>query len=168
MSQATRIYGHSRGYRNLTLFAIAAMGISGFQLDRGAGINPVALVGLLSFAGLFFYAWRRTTRRVVVLQIEEEGFSILDPAQPMGLIRFDEIEELRIYALLERPMVAFRLHEPHQVRRRGPAMIRLFAKPLWSLRHYPIVLQLDAWNDQVASVKSVAVKAGIPIRSELL
>jgi hypothetical protein len=47
-------------------------------------------------------------------------------------------------------------------------MIRLFAKPLWSLRHYPIVLQLDAWNDQVAAVKSVAVKAGVPIRSELL
>jgi hypothetical protein len=30
------------------------------------------------------------------------------------------------------------------------------------------VVQLDEWNDQVAAIKSVAVRSGIPIRSELL
>ena len=89
-------------------------------------------------------------------------------AQPFGLIEFDEIEELRIYALLERPMIAFRLHHPDRLRRRGPAVLRAVSKMTWPLQHYQVVVELDAWNDQVAAIKSVAVKSGIPIRSELL
>jgi hypothetical protein len=168
MSQQTPIYGHSRGYRALALFSIGVAAILVFGLQRGSGIGAVRLSGVLGFTGLFFYAWRRFAQRVEVIRIEEHGFSILDPAQPLGLLEFEELEEIRIYALLERPTIAFRLYDPDTVRCRTPAIFRLGAAVLWQVRHYQIVVELDEWNDQVAAIKSVAVKAGIPIRSELL
>ncbi|HKK49901.1 MAG TPA: hypothetical protein VJ932_12455 [Alkalispirochaeta sp.] len=168
MSHHTPIYGHSRGYRALAFFSIAVAAVLVLGVQRGIGIGPVRIAGVLGFTGLFFYAWRRFSQRHEVLRIEENGFSVQDPAQPIGLIEFDEIEEMRIYALRERPTVAFRLHDADSVRRRGPALLRCGAKYLWQLRTYQVVVELDAWNDQVAAVKSVAVKAGIPIRSELI
>ncbi|MFW5694115.1 MAG: hypothetical protein ACOCYB_03025 [Alkalispirochaeta sp.] len=168
MSQHTPIYGHSRGYRALALFSIAIAGMLVFGVQRTVGIGTVRLAGVLGFTGLFFYAWRRFAQRSEVLRIEDSGFSVEDPAQPFGLIEFDEIEEIRIYALLERPTVAFRLYDPNAVRRRGPATLRIGASILWHMRTYQIVVELDEWNDQVAAIKSVAVKAGIPIRSELI
>jgi hypothetical protein len=102
------------------------------------------------------------------MAIDETGFQLHDPTQPFGLIEFDEIEEIRIYALLEHPMVGFRLQDPDLIRRQGPAITRVAVKPVWAMRHYHIVLELDHLNDQVAAIKSVAVRAGIPIRSELI
>ncbi len=168
MSSNTPIYGHSRGYRVLAVFAMVATVVSLLDLARAMGPRIVGVAGAIGFAAIFVYSWRRAVRRVVVLHIQESGFSVDDPAQPFGLIEFDEIEELRIYALMERPVVAFRLHHPDHLRRRGPVLIRAMAKVSWPWRQYHIVVQLDAWNDQVASIKSVAVKAGVPIRSELL
>jgi hypothetical protein len=168
MSQHTPIYGHSRGYRTLAILAMVAVIFSFLDFRSGYGISAIGLIGLVGFSALFFYAWFRSTRRVVVLTIEETGFAVEDPAQTFGLIEFEEIEEIRIYALLEHPMIAFRLHHPDQVRRRGPAVMRVVVKAFWPLQHYQIVVQLDEWNDQVAAIKSVAVRSGIPIRSELL
>ncbi len=168
MSQYTPIYGYSRGYRALAFFSIAVTAVLVLGIQRGVGIGPVRLAGIVGFTSLFFYAWYRFSQRREVLRIEEAGFSVQDPAQPLGLIEFDEIEEIRIYALLERPTVAFRLQDADFVRRRGPAMLRWGTKYLWGMRTYHITVELDEWNDQVAAIKSVAVKAGIPIRSELL
>ncbi|MEX2442553.1 MAG: hypothetical protein WD492_03030 [Alkalispirochaeta sp.] len=168
MSQHTPIYGHSRGYRALALFSIGVAAILVLGIQRGSGIGTVRFGGVLGFTALFFYAWRRFAQRVEVLRIEDKGFSVQDPAQPLGLIEFDEIEEIRIYALLERPTVAFRLQDPDSVRQRTPAIYRIGTNLLWPLRHYQVVVELDEWNDEVAAVKSVAVKAGIPIRSELI
>lgn len=168
MSPPTPIYGHSRGYRALALLAMVGIVVSLVDVATGAGVRVVGITGLTGFSVLFFYAWRKSSRRVVVLRIQEEGFSIDDPAQPFGVIPFHEIEEIRIYALLEYPMVAFRLHNPDHLRRRGPVLLRMISKPMWHLSHYQIVVQLDAWNDQVASIKSVATRTGIPVRSELV
>ena len=166
MSQRTPIYGHSRGYRLLALFSVAAVAVSVIVFD--VGYDPVAVAGAIGFAVLFFYSWRRAARRVVVLTIEDDGFTVLDPAQPLGLITFDEIEEIRIYALLEHPTIGFRLTDPDRIRRRGPAVLRVLNKPFWTARHYHVVVQLDNLNDQVAAIRSTAARAGIPIRSELL
>lgn len=168
MDDRTAIYGHSRGYRALAFLAIAACIVSMLGFSRNSGFSSVETIGLIGFSILFLYAWRRSVRRVVVMRIAEEGFVIEDPAQPFGLLGFEEIEEIRIYALLERPMVAFRLHDPDRLRRRGPALLRMLVKAVWPLRHYQVLIQLDSWDDQVGAVKSVAVKAGIPIRSELI
>lgn len=168
MSQPTPIYGRSRSYRFLALLALVALVVSFFRVIDASGGSPVGIAGIAGFSALFFYSWRRSVRRVPVMHIQESGFSVDDPAQPFGLIEFDEIEEIRIYALLEHPMVAFRLHHPDQLRRRGPALLRMITKPAWHLSHYQVVVELDAWDDQVAAVKSVAVKAGVPIRSELI
>jgi hypothetical protein len=46
--------------------------------------------------------------------------------------------------------------------------MRVLVKPIWRFRHYQIILQLDDLDDQVAAIKSVAVRVGIPVRSELL
>ena len=90
MSHHTPIYGHSRGYRTLALLAVAAIVVSFLDIERGVGMSSVGIVGLIGFSALFFYAWRRAARRVVVMNIQEGGFSIDDPAQPFGLIEFDE------------------------------------------------------------------------------
>lgn len=168
MSPNTPIYGHSRGYRALALFSIGVAIFLVLGLQRSPGIGTVRLSGVLGFTGLFFYAWRRYSQRVEMLRIEDRGFSVQDPALPLGLIEFDEIEEIRIYALLERPTIAFRLHDPDTVRRRAPAFARLTTIVLWQVKSYQVVVELDEWNDQVAAIKSVAVQAGIPIRSELI
>ncbi|MCG8478161.1 MAG: hypothetical protein MI724_03625 [Spirochaetales bacterium] len=166
MSQNTPIYGHSRGYRLLALFSVVAVAVSVFAFD--VGFDPVAIAGTIGFAALFLYSWRRSARRIVVLNIEDDGFAVLDPAQPLGLITFEEIEEIRIYALLEHPTIGFRLTDPDRIRRRGPAVLRVLNKPFWTIRHYQVVVQLDNLNDQVAAIRSTAARCGIPVRSELL
>lgn len=168
MSQHTPIYGHSGGYRALSLFAVGATAILILGLQRGAPIGAVRLGGILGFAALSLYAWQRFSRRTEVLRIMDNGFAIQDPAQPLGLIEFDEIAEIRIYALLERPRIAFQLHTPHSVRCRAPVIFRLATLFIWQMRHYQVVVELDEWNDQLVAIKSVAVRAGIPIRSELI
>ncbi|MFW5827899.1 MAG: hypothetical protein ACOCU4_07400, partial [Alkalispirochaeta sp.] len=105
MGQHTPIYGYSRGYRALAFFSIAVTAVLVVGIQGGTGIGPVRLAGIFGFTILFFYAWYRFSQRREVLRIEENGFSVQDPAQPFGLIEFDEIEEIRIYALLERPTV---------------------------------------------------------------
>ena len=119
MNPNAPIYGHSRGYRLLALLSIAAVVVSFLDFDRPTGLSVVGIVGIVGFTGLFLYSWRRATKRVVVMQIEDTGFAVVDPTQHFGLIEFDEIDEIRIYALLEQPMVAFRLADPNPVRRRG-------------------------------------------------
>lgn len=117
---------------------------------------------------LFLYAWARAARRTPVVVIEELGFSVVDPALPLGLVHFGEIEEVRIYATLANPVVAFRFHDPDTVRRRAPAAFRLALKGWWRLHHYHVVVQLDHLNDQVAAIQSTALRAGVPVTSELV
>ncbi len=168
MKDGTTIYGYSRGYRFLSLFSVFAIVIVGILLTRSPGIDPVAVSGLVGFSVLFFYSWSRASRRVAVIKIEENGLDILDPAIPLGIVRYEEIEEVRIYATLAQPTVAFRLHDPEQVRRRGPMLLRGFLFLLWLIHHYQIAIQLDHLDDQVAAIKSVAARHGIPVRSELI
>lgn len=168
MNDETVIYGHSRGYRVLAAFSALALTLSFSAVVGYSGGNPVAIAGTVGFGYLTVYAWRRCSRRIEVMRITDVGFNVTDPAQPLGLIRYEEIEELRIYALHSVPTVGIRLTEPDHIRRRGPAIMRLITKPIWMLRHYQVILELDGLNDQVAAIKSVAVKMGIPIRSELL
>lgn len=168
MGADTPIYGHSRGYRTLAWVAAAALAVSTFVMIQSPGFSPVATTGTVGFGALFFYAWNRSQRRLVVLVIEEEGFSIQDPALMVGLCRYEEIEEIRIWALAARPMVAFRFHEPDHIRRRAPVLLRAAGKPFWRWRHYHIVVELERLDDQVAAIKSTAARVGIPVRSELL
>jgi len=168
MHDGTRIYGYSRGYRFLALFSVFGIVITGILVTESRGIDPVALTGLIGFSALFLYCWSRASRRVVVLSIEADGIRVMDPAIPLGLVRYDEIEEIRIYAMLAQPTVAFRLHDSETVRRRSPTMVRILLHVFWHLRHYHIVIQLDHLDDQVAAIKSVAAKQGIPVRSELI
>jgi hypothetical protein len=152
----------------LSVFALGAFAVSLSAALKNPGVNVVALVGALGFGVLAWYAWRRSTRRMDILHITDDGFLLTDPAQALGLIRYDEIEELRIHALHNHPIVGFRLLEPDHIRRRGPAIMRVIIKPVWRYRHYQVLVELDDLNDQVAAIKSVAVRAGIPVRSELL
>lgn len=168
MHDGTRIHGYSRGYRFLALFSVFGILITGVLVTESRGINPVTLSGLIGFSVLFMYCWSRASRRIVVLEIEDEGFRVLDPAIPLGLVDYNEIEEIRIYALLAQPTVAYRLHNPETVRRRAPAMLRVLLHLFWLFRHYEIVVQLDHLDDQVAAIKSIAGKHGIPVRSELV
>lgn len=168
MGADTPIYGHSRGYRTLAWVVSAALAVSAYVMVRSPGFSPVASAGAVGFGILALHAWNRAQRRLVVLVIENEGFSVHDPAIMVGLCRFEEIAEIRIWALSARPLVAFRFHEPDRVRRRAPALLRMAGKPFWHLRHYHIVLELDRLDDQVAAIKSTAARTGIPLRSELL
>ena len=168
MSANTAIYGHSRGYRLLGWLSFLAFLFSFTLTVNKPGINGITAAGTLGFAILSWYALRRGSRRTEVMRITDGGFAITDPAQSFGTIRYEEIEELRIYALRTHPTIGFRLAEPDRIRRRGPAVLRVMIKPIWKFRHYQIVLELDQFNDQVAAIKSVAVRAGIPIRTELL
>lgn len=168
MNDETVIYGHSRGYRVLAAFSALALTLSLSVVVGYSGANPVAAIGTVGFGFLTVYAWRRCTRRIEVMRITDNGFRLTDPALTLGLIRYEEIEELRIYALHSVPTVGIRLAEPDHIRRRGPAIMRLFTKPIWKIRHYQVILELDGLNDQIAAIKSVAVKMGIPVRSELL
>lgn len=168
MDDGTTIYGYSRGYRFLALFSVFAIIVVGVLVTESRGIDPVSITGLVGFSVLFLYCWSRASRRVAVVSIEDEGFRILDPAIPLGIVEYDEIEELRIYAMLAQPTVALRLHDPETVRRRGPAVLRVLLRALWVFRHYQIVIQLDHLDDQVAAIKSVAATRGIPVRSELI
>jgi len=168
MSTRTVIYGHSRGYRTLALFASVALILSVSVLVGRTPINIVAAAGAVGFGVLSAYAWPRSVRTIDVLHIAEEGFVLTDPAQAFGLIRYEEIEEVRIYALHQNPMIGIRLVEPDHIRRRGPAITRVLIKPLWRVRHYQIITEISELNDQVAAIRSVAVRMGIPVRSELL
>jgi hypothetical protein len=168
MGSGTTIYGYSRGYRFLVILSVVAIMITGVLVTESRGIDPIALAGLIGFSALFLYSWNRASRRVAVATIGEDGFSIKDPALLIGSIAFEEIEEIRIYAMRAHPTVAFRLHTPDLVRRRAPTLVRVTLRPVWLVRHYQIVLQLDNLDDQIAAIKSVAAKHGIPIRSELI
>ena len=168
MGLDTAIYGHSRGYRILTVLSLAALTLSLVTFLNRPGFNPVAAVAIPAFALLTVHSLRRAVHRIAVLHITDTGFVFTDPAQTFGLVEFDEIEELRIYALPEKPLVGVRFVEPDHIRRRGPVVMRVLVKPIWRFRHYQIILQLDDLDDQVAAIKSVAVRVGIPVRSELL
>ncbi len=168
MGADTVIYGHSRGYRLLAMLSFIALFVSLSILLNKPGFNAIAWAGTVGFAVLTWYAFLRSQRRIAILYIRDDGFLLIDPAQALGIIQYDEIEELRIYALHARPQIGFRLLDPDCVRRRGPAMMRLFIKPIWKYRQYHIIVELDQLNDQVAAIKSVAVRMGIPVRSELL
>ncbi len=168
MGADTVIYGHSRGYRLLAMLSVIALFISLTLTVNRPGVNWVSAAGVLGFAFLSWYSLQRSLRRIEVLRILDDGFSITDPAQPFGNVGFDGIEEVRIFALHAKPRVGFRLSDPDQIRRQGPVMTRIVVKPLWRIRQYQIVVELDELNDQVGAIKSVAVRAGIPVRSELL
>lgn len=168
MSDETVIYGHSRGYRVLAAFSALALVLSLSVLIRRPSHSLPTTIGVVGFGLLSVYAWRRCSRRIAILRITEDGFVLTDPAQHLGLVRYGEIEELRIYALHSLPTIGIQLTEPDRIRRRGPMIMRLVTKPIWRFRHYHIILELDGLNDQVAAIKSVAVRMGIPVRSELL
>ena len=168
MGADTVIYGHSRGYRFLALISVLAFLISLTLTVNRPGINWVAAAGVLGFAVLTTYSLHRSVRRIEVMRITEDGFSITDPAQAFGNISYDGIGEIRIFALQAKPRVGFCLIDPDRIRRQGPAITRVVVIPLWKLRQYQIVVELDELNDQIGAIKSVAVRTGIPVRSELL
>ncbi len=168
MRDATSVYGFSRGYRILATVSLGACVLSALVMVRRSGLPAVPVAGVAGFFLLFLYAWSRSAKRIPVMQIVEKGFVILDPALTLGLVEFSEIQELRIFATLENPMVALQLEHPDQVRRRAPTILRWLLKPVWLFRHYHVVVQLDHLNDQVAAIKSTALKAGIPVTSELI
>ncbi len=168
MRESTPIYGHSRGYRTLAMVALLALILSVTNLADPHRDGTVALVGTVAFAVLAVYAWSRAVRRTVVMTIEDEGFCVCDPAIAPGLLRYEEIQEIRIYATLERPMVAFRVYNQRTLKRHTPLVMRLVLQPLWTVRRYQVILELDRFNDQVAAIKSTALKAGIPVVSELV
>ncbi len=168
MRDEAAIYGFSRGHKTLAIVALFSAVVSFWIVYRTGRIVSVPLTGGIGFFALSIYAWTRGACRIVVLVIQEDGFEIRDPAMPLGLIKYTEIQELRIFATLEHPLVGFALHKPHEIRRRGPAVLRWLLKPVWTIRPYPIVVQLDGLNDQVMAIKSTALKAGIPVNSELV
>jgi hypothetical protein len=168
MSDGTRIYGHSRGYRALTIVALVAFILSVTNLLEPREPGGVPIAGALGFGLLLVFSWSRASRRTVVLTIEEDGFCVCDPAIALGVLAFDEIAAIRIYATLERPMVGFAIQDPTLLRRRMPIVMRLLLVPLWWTRRYQVVVELDRFNDQIAAIKSTALKAGIPVISELV
>lgn len=168
MQEGTPIYGHSRGYRALAMVALLALVLTLASFTEAGRASPVTISGSVGFALLGLYSWTRSVRRTVVMTIEERGFCICDPAIALGLLPYEEIQEIRIYATLERPMVAFRPNAISLVSRRIPLVMRIVLYPLWAFRRYPIVLELDRFNDQIAAIKSTALKAGIPVVSELV
>lgn len=168
MRESTPIYGRSRGYRSLAIIALLALILSVTNLTDPLRTGPVPIAGTIGFALLATYAWVRTIRRTIIMKIEDRGFSICDPACALGLLPYEEIEEIRIYATLERPMVGFRVHDSAFILRRTPAVMRVLLLPAWTFRRYQVVLELDCFNDQIIAIKSTALKAGIPVVSELV
>ena len=168
MQEGTPIYGHSRGYRTLAIVALLALLLSLTNLSQPRRGNIVAISGSIGFALLAAYAWSRSVRRTAVMTIEEQGFCICDPAIALGLLPFEEIQEIRIYATLAHPMVAFRLQDVEYLKKRTPLVMRVILQPLWAVRRYQVVLELDRFNDQIAAIKSTALKAGITVVSELV
>ena len=168
MRDGTPIYGHSRGYRALTIVALLAfiLSVANMLEPRDTGGVPVA--GAVGFGVLLVFAWSRASRRTVVLTIEEEGFCVCDPAISLGVLAFEEIAAIRIYATLERPMVGFAIQDPARLRRRMPIVMRLVLVPVWWTRRYQVIIELDRFNDQVAAIQSTALRAGIPVISELV
>jgi len=167
MSDKTPVYGFSRGYHSLTIMSFLALVISLSITVRTVPVHPVPLVGTIGFATLFAYSWSKGRRRHVLIQICEDGFEFVDPAIAVGLVHWEEIEEVRIYATLQRPMVAFSMHDPRHVRRRLPLLIQPFSGAIWGMRKYQFTLQLDNLDDQVAAISSVAARHGIVVVSEL-
>lgn len=168
MKEGTPIYGHSRGYRTLAMVSLLALLLSMTSLSEPRRASAVAVTGSVGFALLAVYAWSRSARRTAVMTIEDEGFCICDPAIALGLLPFEEIQEIRIYATLERPLVAFRLLDPRRLGKRTPLVMRIVLRPLWAVRRYQVVLELDRFNDQIMAIKTTALKAGIPVVSELV
>lgn len=150
------------------MVSLLALLLSLANLSEPRRSGAVAAAGSIGFALLSVYAWTRSARRTPVMTIEEQGFCICDPAIALGLLPFEEIQEIRIYATLERPRVAFRLQDPHQLGGRAPLMVRAVLQPLWMVRRYQVVLELDRFNDQIMAIKTTAIKAGIPVVSELV
>lgn len=168
MCNGTAMYGHSRGYRTLAVVAFLALVLSVTTILAPRPPGPVAYLGAAGFLVLLLFACFRAVQRTVVMTIEAEGFCFCDPAISLGLVDFDQIEEIRIYATLARPVVAFRLLDPGLLRRRLPLTMRTVLGLIWRTRRYQVVTELDRFNDQVAAVRSTAIKAGIPVVSELV
>lgn len=152
---------------------LSAVALAGALLSITTLVNssrPLLPYGgaAVAFSVLFLFSWYQAARRSVVMTIREDGFALCDPAVALGMLRFEEIQEIRIYATLDRPKVAFQVREPRTLRCREPWLLRLALFPLWTLRRYQIVLELDRFNDQIMAIKTTALKAGIPVVSELV
>lgn len=168
MGSRTPVYGHSRGYRMLaTVCVLAVLVFVAYATHASRPVVPI--VGGVLFSAIGLAAGVGSVRRVPVMLIEAEGFAIVDPAIPIGIVRYDEVESIRIYATLAQPVVALRLKDASAVRRRSPVVLRFVLAPVWAPRHYQIVLQLsDGIDDQVSAITSVALRHRIPVTSELV
>ncbi len=168
MSDGTPIYGISRGYRGLTVVSFLALVVSITLAFQSSKLNIVAAIGALAFGALFGYSSVRSRRRHVLFTIGAEGLTFVDPAVPLGIVRWDEFQSVRIFATTAHPVVGFALRSPTQVRKRLPMLMRLTVGPFWSIHEYAFTFQLDNLDDQVASISSAAGKHGIPVISELV
>lgn len=168
MSVGAVLYGHSRGYRvPAGICASASFMFAVLAIDPGRTSWLPAAAAILCGI-LFGAAWSRATKTVAVLKIEHDGLVVCDPALPLGLIEWDNISEIRVYATQARPVVAIGLTDRNVVRRAGPCLLRIALKPIWALRRYPVALQLADIDDQIAALRSVALQRGIPFVSELV
>lgn len=168
MSDKTPVYGYSRGYLSLTVISFTAAVVSLSIALRSEPPSIVALAGTIGFFALFIYSWSKGRRRHVLLNICTDGFEFVDPAIAAGLVTWEEISEVRIYATLERPIVAFSLHDPRAIGRRLPYLNRYVTGILWGMHHHQFSIQLDNLDDQVGAISSVATKHGVVVVSELV
>ena len=167
MSNDTPVYGFSRGYHVLTVVTILGLVVSITLAFQSSPFNKVAGVGALAFAGLFGYSFGRSRRRHVLFTIGPQGLDFVDPAVPVGLVRWDEVRTVRIFATTAHPVVAFALRDPADVRKRLPLLLRVTVGIVWTFHEYAFSFQLDSLDDQVASISSAVGKHGIPVVTEL-
>ena len=168
MSVRAVLYGHSRGYRVLAgICALASIIFAILAIDPGR--TPWLPGGAaILFGVLFAGVWARAAKTVAVLRIEHDGLFVCDPALPLGLIGWDNISEIRVYAAQAHPIVGLGLTDRNVVRRAGPSLLRVALKPIWAFHRYPVALQLANVDDQIAALRSVALRHGIPFVSELV
>ncbi len=167
MSERSPIYGFSRGYDSLSIISLVALVISISITFRANPVSIVPAAGVVGFALIFSYSWSRGRKRHILLYLIDDGIEFVDPAIALGLVRWEELEEIRIYATLARPVVAFALQNPREVRRRLPFLMLVFSGLIWGIRRYQFTIQLDNLDDQVSALSSVATKKGVPVVSEL-
>jgi hypothetical protein len=162
------MYGYSRGYRILAVLSgLVLLTLAATLVKAPFSATAVTIVGLLAFGVLFVHAVQRGLGRSVVLTMSVDGFELHDPALPQVLLRWEMLEEIRIYATLRHPRVGFGLVDTDPFFRGVPFLYRPVFHLGRQFQQYPVVIQLDDTEHQISAIQSAAQRHRVPVRTEL-